>query len=82
MNKKLLVAVCKTAQGETAVAEALREAAEKATPVLCTHTEVTDSWGDGDLYPTHYRCLTCNDLFPVIGDTDLWAPVELKKEKP
>ena len=58
----------------------LREAAERATPVLCTHTEVSDWWGEERGHPTHYRCLTCNDLFPVIGDTDLWKPVEIRKE--
>lgn len=51
--------------------------AEPEKDELCHHKDVVEiALPDAqDDRPTHYRCLVCNDTFPLIGDTDQWKPI-------
>lgn len=48
-------------------------------PFMCHHNESDEireiSIPEDRGYVTHYKCMVCGSMFPVIGDTDMWKPI-------
>ena len=71
--------------GEKSIERITELALEKSYSLkidVCTHRNIDDAYIDSGDYappvPNYYRCTDCGDLFPNIGDTDLWFPKPLE----
>jgi hypothetical protein len=41
-----------------------------------------EMWEEEKDHPRYWMCRVCGSRFPVIGDTDKWAPVFVEYEEP